>query len=164
MGGVGVGRLLDGVEAEVYAFLGAALDQGVVRRLQPGRILELGGHIGFAVNAFLGKARVQLIGPPDDLAVIEGLFLAYFTQGRDIGDPLVLADVAEAAGMDRVLVLKLLSEGADKDAVAREHAMAVQGGVTGVPFVVFGGKLAVVGAETPEHIAEAIDQALGMAG
>jgi predicted DsbA family dithiol-disulfide isomerase len=93
-------------------------------------------------------------------AVVEGLFAAYFTQGLDIGDPMVLADIAEAAGMERLVVLQLLSEGADKESVTREHSMAVQGGVTGVPYVIFGGKVAVVGAESPERIAEAIDQAL----
>ncbi len=92
--------------------------------------------------------------------VVEAMFKAYFEQGLDIGDPMVLADVAEAAGMERLVVLQLLSEGADREAVAREHAMAVQGGVTGVPFAIFAGKVAVVGAETPEHIAQAIDQAL----
>ncbi len=94
-------------------------------------------------------------------AVVEALFEAYFTDGRDIGDPMVLADIAEAAGMERLVVLQLLSEGADKEAVSREHAMAVQGGVTGVPFLIFAGKVAVVGAETPERIVEAIDQAVG---
>lgn len=93
-------------------------------------------------------------------AVVEALFAAYFTDGRDIGDPQVLADIGAAAGMDPVVILGLLSEGADKDIVAREHAMAVQGGITGVPFAIFGGKLAVVGAESPESIAEAIDTAL----
>lgn len=92
--------------------------------------------------------------------VVEALFKAYFEQGLDIGDPMVLADLAEAAGMERLVVLQLLSEGADKEAVAREHAMAVQGGVTGVPFAIFAGKVAVVGAETPERIVQAIDQAL----
>lgn len=93
-------------------------------------------------------------------AVVEALFSAYFTEGRDIGDPMVLAEVAEAAGMERLVVLQLLSEDADKESVTREHSMAVQGGVTGVPYVIFGGKIAVVGAEAPEHIAAAIDQAL----
>ena len=92
--------------------------------------------------------------------VVEALFKAYFEQGLDIGDPMVLADIAEAAGMERLVVLQLLSEGADKEAVAREHAMAVQGGVSGVPFAIFAGKVAVVGAETPERIVQAIDQAL----
>lgn len=95
-------------------------------------------------------------------AVVESLFAAYFTEGRDIGDPMVLADIAEAAGMERLVVLQLLSEGADQESVTREHTMAVQGGVTGVPYVIFGGKVAVVGAETPERIVEAIDQALGV--
>lgn len=94
-------------------------------------------------------------------AVVEALFEAYFTHGRDIGDPMVLADIAERAGMERLVVLQLLSEGADKESVTREHGMAVQGGVTGVPFAIFAGKVAVVGAETPERILEAIDQASG---
>ncbi len=94
-------------------------------------------------------------------AVVEALFEAYFTYGRDIGDPMVLADIAESAGMERLVVLQLLSEGADKESVTREHSMAVQGGVTGVPFAIFAGKVAVVGAETPERILEAIDQAAG---
>ncbi len=92
--------------------------------------------------------------------VVEALFKAYFEEGLDTGDPMVLADIAEAAGMERLVVLQLLSEGADKEALAREHAMAVQGGVTGVPFAIFAGKVAVVGAETPERIVQAIDQAL----
>ena len=93
-------------------------------------------------------------------AVVEALFAAYFTHGRDIGDPQVLAEIGEQAGLDRLVILRLLSEGADQDSVAREHAMAVQGGITGVPFAIFGGKLAVVGAESPENIAAAIDKAL----
>lgn len=95
--------------------------------------------------------------------VMEGVMRAYFTELRDIGDPLVLADIAEANGMDRMMVLKLLSEGADKDVVAQEHMTAVRAGVTGVPFMIFGGKVAAVGAEAPERLAAAIDKALEMA-
>lgn len=95
--------------------------------------------------------------------VLEAVMTAYFIELKDIGDPVVLADIAEANGMERMTVLKLLSEGADKDAVTREHMMAVQAGVTGVPFMVFGGKVAAVGAEAPERLAMAIDKALEMA-
>lgn len=95
--------------------------------------------------------------------VLEGVLRAYFTDLKDIGDPVVLADIAEANGMDRMTVLKLLSEGADKDTIGREHMMAVQAGVTGVPFMIFGGKVAAVGAEAPERLMMAIDKALEMA-
>lgn len=90
--------------------------------------------------------------------VMEAVMRAYFTELRDIGDPVVLADIAEANGMDRMTVLKLLSEGADKDAVSQEHMMAVRAGVTGVPFMIFAGKVAAVGAEAPERLAMAIDK------
>jgi predicted DsbA family dithiol-disulfide isomerase len=95
--------------------------------------------------------------------VLEAVLRAYFTELRDIGDPVVLADIAEANGMDRMTVLKLFSEGADKEAVTHEHMMAVRAGVTGVPFMVFGGKVAAVGAEAPERLVMAIDKAVEMA-
>ncbi|MGR4863861.1 DsbA family oxidoreductase [Caulobacter sp. LARHSG274] len=96
-------------------------------------------------------------------AVIEGLFAAYFTDGRDIGDPEVLAEIGAAAGLDPSMIRRRLAEGLDRETIAREHAMAVQGGITGVPFAIFGGKLAVVGAESRENIVQAIDQALAAA-
>jgi len=92
--------------------------------------------------------------------VLEGVLSAYFTHGQDVGDPVVLADIAGAAGMDRMLVLQLLSEGADKDTITREHQMAHEAGVSGVPFMIFDGKLAVSGAEPPERLVKAIDKAL----
>lgn len=93
-------------------------------------------------------------------AVVEALFTAYFEEGRDIGDPVVLGQIAKAAGMDDLAVLQLLADGADSDTIAQQHAMAVQGGVTGVPVAIFAGKVAVVGAETPENLQKAIDQAI----
>jgi predicted DsbA family dithiol-disulfide isomerase len=90
--------------------------------------------------------------------VIEAVMRAYFTELRDIGDPVVLADIAEASGMDRMTVLKLLSKGADKDVIGHEHMMAVRAGVTGVPFMIFAGKVAAVGAEAPERLVAAIDK------
>lgn len=95
--------------------------------------------------------------------VVEAVMAAYFTEGLDIGDPVVLVDIAEQAGMDRLTVLKLLSEGADREIVAHEHQMAIRAGVTGVPFMIFGGKVAIAGAEGAENIARAIDKALEMA-
>ena len=92
--------------------------------------------------------------------VLEGVLAAYFTDLRDIGDPVVLADIGERAGLDRMRLLQLFSEGVDKDTVAREHFQAHQAGVSGVPFMIFDGKIAVSGAEPPERLVKAIDKAL----
>lgn len=91
---------------------------------------------------------------------VEAVMGAYFTDLRDIGDPEVLADIGEAVGLDRLLVLELLARGEDKRAVGRDYLTAVQAGVTGVPFTVFGGVLAVAGAESPERLVQAIDRAV----
>lgn len=92
--------------------------------------------------------------------VLEAILKAYFIELRDIGDPVVLADIAEANGMDRLIVLDLLSQGADKAQVAHEHGMAVQAGVTGVPCMIFDGRFAVMGCQSPEYLLRAIDKAV----
>ncbi len=95
--------------------------------------------------------------------VLEGVLAAYFTELRDIGDPLVLADIGEKAGMDRLRLLQAFSEDVDRDTVAREHFQAHQAGVSGVPFMIFDGKIAVSGAEPPERLVKAIDKARELA-
>lgn len=92
--------------------------------------------------------------------VVEGLFAAYFTDGLDIGAPETLADIGAANGMNPLLILDLLSKGADAEAVARDHAIAVRGGVTGAPFMIFAQQFSVMGAEPPEKLVRAIDAAL----
>jgi predicted DsbA family dithiol-disulfide isomerase len=94
---------------------------------------------------------------------MEAVMKAYFTDLRDIGDPVVLSEIAGEIGMEKMVVLQAFSEDADKDAVTREHVMAAREGVTGVPFTIFGGLIAVSGAETPERMVRALDTALAEA-
>lgn len=112
-----------------------------------------------AAHRLIRWAQSQGLQP----AVLEGVLKAYFIELRDIGDPVVLADIAQASGMDRMLVLRLLSEGADKDMVAREHNMAIEAGVTGVPCMVFDGRFAVMGCQSQQHLLRAIDKAVATA-
>ena len=83
-------------------------------------------------------------------AVVDALFAAYFQEGRDIGDPEVLADLADGVGMDASVVLRLLESDADRDDIARRDAEARKMGVTGVPTFIVAGKHAVPGAQPPE--------------
>ncbi len=56
-------------------------------------------------------------------AVVDRLFAAYFTEGRDIGDRAVLADVAAEAGLDRAAVAAMLAgEDQRAEVLAEEQA------------------------------------------
>ena len=93
---------------------------------------------------------------------MERLFVAYFENGEDIGDIRVLADIADLCGMDGVEVAEMLEGDTDRGLVEREDGIAHEMGVTGVPAMIFGGKLAVSGARDPEMLAVVIDRVAAM--
>lgn len=94
----------------------------------------------------------------------EAIMQAYWTDLKDIGDLEVLAELASDAGMDRAVVLTRLQSNEDCEAIDQEHAAAARMGITGVPFTVFANRVAVSGAEPPERLLLAIDQALATPG
>jgi predicted DsbA family dithiol-disulfide isomerase len=94
--------------------------------------------------------------------VVERLFIAYFENGEDIGDVRILADIADMSGMDGVEVAEMLEGDTDRALVEREDQIAREMGVTGVPAMIFGGKLAVSGAREPEMLALVIDRVAAM--
>ena len=94
--------------------------------------------------------------------VVERLFIAYFENGEDIGGLRVLADIADLCGMDGVEVAEMLEGDTDSALVEREDQIAHEMGVTGVPAMIFGGKLAVSGAREPEMLAVVIDRVAAM--
>jgi len=100
-------------------------------------------------------------GVQDD--VVERLFIAYFENGEDIGDVRVLADIADLCGMDGIEVAQMLDGDTDLALVEREDQIAHEMGVTGVPAMIFGGKLAVSGAREPDVMVSVIDRVTEMA-
>src|SRR6201995_1453464 len=84
--------------------------------------------------------------------VVERLFIAYFENGEDLGDIRTLADIADMSGMDGVEIAEMLEGDTDRALVEREDQIAREMGVTGVPAMIFGGKLAVSGAREPEML------------
>jgi predicted DsbA family dithiol-disulfide isomerase len=86
----------------------------------------------------------------------ERLFMAYWNEGKDVGEHHVLADVAAASGMDRAQVISDLASELDAGKVMGEIAMAGRMGVTGVPTFILGRKYGVVGAQSAGVIADAI--------
>jgi len=102
----------------------------------------------------------EVAGVQDE--VVERLFIAYFENGEDIGNIRVLSDIADLCGMDGQEVAELLESDADLALVEREDQIAREMGVTGVPAMIFGGKLAVSGAREPEILLSVIDRAAAM--
>lgn len=89
-------------------------------------------------------------------AAMEAVFQAYFVDGRDIGEPAVLADCAATAGLDRAEVLDFLAgDLADKEMRAADQA-AREAGVSGVPSFFLDGYGLFSGAMPAETIATAL--------
>ena len=90
--------------------------------------------------------------------VVLALFRANFTDGRDIGDPETLADIAHDAGMDRAMVATLLAGDADAADIAARDAHARSRGVTGVPTFVIASQHVLTGAQPTETWLSVIDE------
>ena len=83
----------------------------------------------------------------------------YFTEGGDLSDRDVLVEVAAASGLDAAEARRRLASDRDIERVEKEAESAKEAGIDGVPCFVLGGLIAVQGAQTPDHLVQAIDRA-----
>lgn len=95
-------------------------------------------------------------GTQDALAT--ALFETHFIEARNIADPTVLAEVASRFGFTEAEALHLATDAAEL-AITREQALsAAQGGISGVPFFVFGRRLALSGCQPVDVFEQALAQ------
>ncbi len=92
-------------------------------------------------------------------ALAEALFRAYFIEGANLTDSAVLADYAAEAGLDREEILAYLASGADADVIRSADVEARNAGVNGVPFFIFNRSIGLSGAQDPEVLLQAMQQA-----
>jgi predicted DsbA family dithiol-disulfide isomerase len=85
--------------------------------------------------------------------MVEALFVAYWSNGQDVGDHKVLNQVSEFVGLD---VSTNLASDLDKGAVLEECIKAQKLGITGVPTFIFNEKYGVSGAQSAEILAKTI--------
>jgi predicted DsbA family dithiol-disulfide isomerase len=93
-------------------------------------------------------------------ALVEALFQAYFTEGRDIGSQDVLRDLAVEAGMEREDASALLQSDEGALQVSQEEEAARRAGLSGVPAFILNRRPLLVGAHPPEVIASALSRAM----
>jgi len=83
----------------------------------------------------------------------------YFTEGGDLTDREVLVEAAAECGLDADLVRARLASEEDVERLSKEADSAKEAGIDGVPCFIFGGLVAVQGAQAPEHLAQAMERA-----
>jgi predicted DsbA family dithiol-disulfide isomerase len=111
-------------------------------------------------NTLAAHGLVELAGSRGvQDAVVEALFRAYFLDGVDLTAHANLSAIAAAAGLDRAEVDEWLATAEARELVAAEDRRAREMGVEGVPFFVFGKRLAVSGAQPSEVLLDAMKQA-----
>ena len=76
------------------------------------------------------------------------VFKAYFAKGLNIGDPMILLDLAEAAGLSAAGADRVIQERSFRDAVDSDWARSARMGITAVPTFVIG-RNSIVGAQPP---------------
>lgn len=91
-------------------------------------------------------------------AAAMALFTAYFTQGRDIGDAEVLADIADGLGMDAAVVGKLLAGDADTADIRARDAQFREMGIQSVPTFIVAAQHAVPGAQDTDLWLSVMDE------
>lgn len=111
------------------------------------------------VNAHRLTAWAQDIDPQAADTLVERLFRAYFIDGIDIGNIDALCNLAGDAGLDAAAARAWLVSDGGRSAVQAEEQHARMLGVSGVPFFIFNQRLAVSGAQPPDVLLDAIEQA-----
>lgn len=95
--------------------------------------------------------------------VVDAIMRAFWVEGRDIGRPEVLSEIAGTAGMDAEMVARLLAADADRDEIIARDAHARERGIKAVPTFIIGNRHAVEGAQPTALWLQVIDELHGEA-
>jgi predicted DsbA family dithiol-disulfide isomerase len=85
-------------------------------------------------------------GPDEQGRLKKALLRAYFTDGREVADHAVLADLAEEVGLGRTGAEDLLASDAEADFVRAEREEAYGNGISAVPTFIVEGQWMLQGA------------------
>ena len=144
---------------------GASPEQSAQNRA---RLQQIGQSLGidFAftpdsriVNSFAAHQLLEFalgVGLQHPLKL--ALFRAHFTDQRDVSDPDVLLDVAEAVGIVRADAAQVLDSGVLADPVRQKQAFWTSRGISGVPSMIFAETYLVTGAQGAETYAELLQK------
>ena len=124
--------------------------------------LEVGNRpkVSNTHRALVASAYASAEEPEHFEAFHHALFRAYFAEGRDLGDPEVIRDVARESGLDVERMDAALEAGSYESALRDTTATARQYGITGTPTFVFANRYAAVGAQPTPELRRVVEQVL----
>lgn len=96
-------------------------------------------------------------------ALKHALLRAYFTEGRDVSSPDVLAAVAGSVGLAEARARAILASGEYADAVRARQRFYQEHGISAVPSVVFNDRHLVQGGQPVDVFEQALRQLSGIA-
>lgn len=111
-------------------------------------------HNTFNTHQLLHWASEQ--GCKNDLK--QALFTAYFTDGQNLSDDAVLAEIAGKIGLDCVEAKSVLNDQRFANAVRQEQQFWRQQGISGVPAVIFDRRHLVTGAQGVDNFKSILAQ------
>ena len=133
---------------------------GHVIGIARGEGLEMDYDRGLSVNTLNAHRLLMLAdrehGPATQHALMRRLFDAHFSEGKDVGDPRVLAALAGDVGMDADMARNYLETEEGTGEVLEEIASAQRLGVDAVPTYVFDDKYIIEGAQPAELFLQAL--------
>ena len=116
---------------------------------------------GLAVNTLNAHRLLALAereyGAPVQRALMRRLFAAHFAEGRNVGDPEVLAALAVEVGMSADVAREYFDTDQGTREVREEITAAQRLGVSAVPTYVFDDKYVVEGAQSSELFLQALN-------
>ena len=132
------------------------------------RIRDRGAELGFSFD-FNARSRTwntfdahrllhwaALEAPQRQLSLKRALLVANFSEGRDIGNHEVLAEVAAGVGMDAARAREVLASGAFANEVREAEEFFRRNGINSVPAVIIEKKHLVSGGQPPEVFERAL--------
>ncbi len=148
----------------------------ILRKFGPGgarnysRVASVGKEVGidFAFDDItvqpntINAHRLMLYGAKHgrEDEVAESLFRGYFQEGAVLTDNAALAAIGERAGLERAALEAYLESTEDRDTVLRGDVEARSAGIGGVPFFIFNRRIGLSGAQEPETLLQAMQEAV----
>lgn len=142
------------MEAMIQRVTSAANDEGLDLRFDEAQAVNT-----LTAHRLLWWAE-QEAGPAIQRALAEKLFEAHFTNGENVADPNVLADLAAEAGLDRERARAFLDSDEGTADVQAQIDRAQRLGIRAVPTFVFNDESAVQGAQPADTFRRVLDDVM----